>query len=160
MSEPTPLDRELRDRIRRYLPEEATPASGLTSALGRGRKLRRRRQIVAVVGVAVATAAVPVAAVVTARGLDDGTRQVQPAEVTRLLGTFSHEVRAPAAVRGRWSLTFRGDDSITVNAPAGYRGVLSGVAYSASGGTLRINLFIQDRCAGQAVGRYHWSRDV
>jgi hypothetical protein len=165
MGELTPMDEELRERLRRHVALSPADTGRLPDALHRGRRARRRRQQLVVAGGvagAAGIAAVTVLGVGFASHQDRSKQTITPANPARLLGTFSRTVDAPAtqAVRGRWSLTFRGDDTLAVRPPPRYRGVVSGVSFRPTGGEVRIDLFVQDRCAGQPVGVYRWSRDA
>ena len=72
-------------------------------------------------------------------------------------GRYAGEVAAFAAapsVAGRWVLEFREKGVLAVTAPPAYPGVVSGVLYAVQGAELRTDLFSQDLCSGQPLGRY------
>jgi hypothetical protein len=159
------FDRHLADRLRATAQQ---PGSGLVERLhdatDRGRRLRRRRRRLAVAAVAAVAVAVPVAAVATVSTLHGADqRQPLPADGTRLLGAFFTNVppqdSPSAAAAGRWTMTLRSDGTVGLTGPVGYRGVLSGSSYQVAGSTVRINLFVQDRCAATPVGQYQWTED-
>jgi hypothetical protein len=91
------------------------------------------------------------------------TAETTPASQA-LTGTFTTTVpaAAPSAQRrglaGGWTLRFQGQGNLTVQAPAGYAGVLSGALFTATPGQLRTGLFATDLCSGSGVGVYHWTR--
>jgi hypothetical protein len=108
---------------------------------------------------------VPVVSVATVTGLHRaGQHDLTPADQTRLIGTFAADVPpqagADAAAAGDWTLRLRGDGTVGLAGPAGYRGVLSGSSYQVAGSTVRINLFVQDRCSADPVGQYRWTHDA
>ncbi len=47
---------------------------------------------------------------------------------------------------------------LAVTAPPAYPGVVSGVLYAVEGDELRTDLFSQDLCSGQPLGRYAVTR--
>lgn len=165
MSERDRVDREIAARVQgAAAPPGADPLLRLWEAAGRGQRIRRRRRYAAVATAVLAVAAVPAGAVVAVNAVRGGGSAAVTADTTRLLGTFTTDVprsgSTTAPVAGRWTLVLHGDGTIGVHAPPGYAGVVTGSAFQTTGGTVRLNLFVQDLCSASPVGRYRWSRDA
>jgi hypothetical protein len=108
---------------------------------------------------------VPVVSVATITTLHRaGRHDLTPADQTRLVGAFVADVPpqpgADAAAGGSWTLSLESNGLVGLTGPAGYRGVLSGSSYQVAGSTVRINLFVQDRCSADPVGTYRWTHDA
>lgn len=82
---------------------------------------------------------------------DRGSASVAPAG--RYTGEVGSLASAPS-VAGTWTLDFRPQGVLAVSAPPAYPGVVSGVLYAVQSDELRTDLFSQDLCSGQALGRY------
>ena len=166
MTERDPFDREIARRLDSAAAHpEVDALHRLSDATSRGRRIRRRRRRVAGAAVVLAAVVVPAVTVVTLHAVNHGTpATVTSADPTRLLGTFTTEVRAThnadTSLAGSWTFTLHGDGTIGVKPPASYRGVVSGSDFTATGDTVRLNLFVQDVCSAAPVGQYRWTRDV
>jgi hypothetical protein len=80
-----------------------------------------------------------------------------------LTGTYTATVPESAAttnptLAGEWVLTLRADGTMTVRAPAAYRGVLSGALFDSAAGRFRTSLLTEDLCTGLGNGTYRWTR--
>lgn len=131
----------------------------LATALARRRRSRRIRWAGATAGLVAAACAVTV--LVLSAGWGDRGASVVPADGSTssvaVQGRYAGEVAAFAAapsVAGRWVLEFREKGVLAVTAPPAYPGVVSGVLYAVQGAELRTDLFSQDLCSGQPLGRY------
>jgi hypothetical protein len=135
----------------------------LEAALARGRRDRRLRW-------AWATAIVAAACTALVLGLSLGWRSERGAPLVPadratstvgLQGRYAGDVPAQQSapsVAGRWVLEFNPQGLLTVTAPPAYPGVVSGVLYAVVGDELRTDLFSQDLCSGQPLGRYAMTR--
>ncbi|KQZ88433.1 hypothetical protein ASD62_02990 [Phycicoccus sp. Root563] len=84
-----------------------------------------------------------------------------PTASVAIQGRYAGQVAALPTVpevAGRWVLEFKAGGVLTVTAPPTYSGVVSGVLYAVQGQEMRTDLFSQDRCAGQPLGRYAVTR--
>jgi hypothetical protein len=166
MSERDALDREIASRLDIVAAHPGRDAlRQLTEVTSRGRHVRRRHRRVASAAVALAVVAVPAVTVLAIHATNGGkSPSVAPADITRLLGTFTTEISSTAtgdaSLAGRWSFTFHGDGTIGTKPPSRYHGVVSGSDFNATGDKIRINLFVQDLCSAAPVGEYRWTRDV
>lgn len=136
----------------------------LESTLATHRHARWWRWGGAAGGLAAAACAV-VGVVMVGWGGDRAGEPVAPAHTTMssivLQGSYAGQVAAlPAApnVAGRWILEFQAAGVLGVTAPATYPGVVSGVLYAVQGQEIRTDLFSQDLCSGQPLGRYAVTR--
>jgi hypothetical protein len=135
---------------------------------------RRRRRLLrqgAVVVAACSLLSVGAAVVPKLMGGDSGRGSVevrQPGESASagqvLTGGYATTVPAASGIvsdkslSGRWTLTLRADGTLAVQAPAAYRGVLSGALFTSTSSVFRTSVFGQDLCSGQGVGSYRWIR--
>jgi hypothetical protein len=165
VAEQDAFDRQLASRLQAAAAQPGERGvERLHEATTRGRRIRRRRRHLAAAAVVAAAVMVPVVWVATVTALHrPGRHALTPADQVRLVGTFAADVPpqtgADAAAAGGWTLTLRGDGTVGLAGPAGYRGVLSGSSYQVAGSTVRINLFVQDRCSADPVGQYRWAQD-
>jgi hypothetical protein len=160
------FDRRLADRLRAAaVPAGESGVEGLQAATVSGRTIRRRRRRLAVAAAVVTALAVPVAALSTVSALHgEGARTLEAGDRTRLVGTYEIQVPAQlgagAAASGAWTMTLDADGTVGLAGPPGYRGVLSGSTFDVAGSTVRINVFVQDRCSAAPVGTYRWTDDT
>lgn len=125
---------------------------------GRGRRIRWA-------GAAAGLAAAASAALVLVFSDGWGGAPLVPADSASssviVQGRYVGDVAAlPAApsLAGRWVLEFKSQGVLAVTAPPAYPGVVSGVLYAVEGDELRTDLFSQDLCSGQPLGRYAVTR--
>jgi hypothetical protein len=78
---------------------------------------------------------------------------------TAVTGTFTVEVAPPGALAGTWTVTLRADGTMSLGAPDGYTGVVSGSLYTATSTAFRTSVFQTDVCTGAGVGHYTWRQD-
>jgi hypothetical protein len=127
----------------------------LSSALTR----YRRRRALRWAGVTALAAAACAAVVLVLVLHDDHAGRPLPARTTTtqtLVGRYAGLVDPPAGtpqLSGRWVLAFD-NGKLTVTAPPGYTGTLTGTQGTLTGRTLETNLFAHDLCAGQTPGTY------
>jgi len=168
MADRSPLDREIADRLagleRGGGNDRADVLARLVGATGRGRRarVRRRRTVTGVATLAIM--AVALVSAVTFGHLRNPT-QAQPARnQDPILGTYSADVGGTPAglsrLSGHWRLELRSDGTLGVVAPKGFRGIATGFHFSTEGDDIRVDLFIQDLCAGLPAGTYTWARDI
>lgn len=127
---------------------------------------RRRRAVRWSAGLAVAAASTA-AALVLLEGPGGGTPDpLRPVHTPSgsatpqralLTGEYAGRLAGPGDLAGRWVLRFDAAGTLQVTAPATYDGVLSGVLFEATD-EFRTNLFQQDTCVDQGLGRYAWQR--
>lgn len=138
----------------------------LEAALARGRRDRRRRWAWATAGIVAAACTALVLALSLGWRSDRGAPLVPADSATSnaaLQGRYAGEVPAlqsAPSLAGRWVLEFKPQGVLAVTAPPTYPGVVSGVLYSVVGDELRTDLFSQDLCAGQPLGRYSITRST
>ena len=135
----------------------------LEAALARGRRDRRLRWAGITAGVVAAACTALVLAL--SLGWPSDRAPLVPAEratsTAALQGRYAADVPAQPStpsVAGRWALEFKTQGVLAVTAPPAYPGVVSGVLYAVVGEELRTDLFSQDLCAGQPLGRYAMTR--
>lgn len=126
---------------------------------------RRRRAVRWSAGLAVAAASTAAALVLLdgPGGTPEPLRPVQTPsgsaspQSALLTGEYAGRLTGPGDLAGRWVLRFDAAGTLDVTAPAAYEGVLSGVLFEATD-DFRTNLFQQDTCVNQGLGRYSWQR--
>ncbi|KRF38398.1 hypothetical protein [Terrabacter sp. Soil810] len=136
----------------------------LEAALARGRRDRRLRWAWVTAGVVAAACTALVLALSLGWRSDRGAPLV-PADgatsTAALQGRYAADVPAQQSapgVAGRWVLEFQPQGVLAVTSPPAYPGVVSGVLYAVVGEELRTDLFSQDLCSGQPLGRYLMTR--
>lgn len=171
------LDRRLREGLGRIT---AGIDPDVDWHLGRAVRDARRRVALRRAGAALAVAAAIIVSVVLGpRALDAlsgsgrppaaGPPAPTPAAPTTLgnqaiAGTYSRTVPAGDPdtqsnhLAGGWTIQLRPDGTMTVGAPAGFTGVLSGSQFQVQADTFRTTLFIQDLCSNLPVPTYRWTR--
>lgn len=172
------LDRRLREGLGRIT---AGIDPDVDWHLGRAVRDARRRVALRRAGVALAAAAAIIVSVVLGPRALDALSSVtqrppaadQPAPTVAapttlgdqaIAGTYSRTVPAgdPDArsnhLAGRWTIQLRPDGTMTVTAPAGFTGVLSGSQFQVQADTFRTTLFVQDLCSNLPVPTYRWTR--
>jgi hypothetical protein len=158
------VDRRIRDGLNRSAQGvDANAAVLLGEATGRGhRAVRKRRQVrvLSCVTVVVALAALAVAPLTLSRHTRE--QPAEPVHISRLAGSFARTIPQGGGVvqtghlAGRWTLRFSQRGTARVQAPPTFEGISSGVSFLEHADGIRIDIFVQDLCAGQPVGSYQW----
>ena len=158
----------IESRIREAFDDQATwvqphVESSLEQAHRRHSRQRRARAAgwaaVAALLVLVAWAGVERSWVGAGRPEPAGT-EADAGRPTSVTGTFTVEVPSSRALAGLWTVTLRPGGTMTLLAPQGYTGVLSGSLYSATASDFRTSVFQTDLCSGAGVGHYTWRRNT
>jgi hypothetical protein len=155
------------DRLRSALAENAASYDPeVERRLGAVRFQQRRRRKVQW-GTALTLAAASVAVVIMLLGgAGDSPQPVQPVQTPSasatpqralLTGEYAGRVEGTGALAGRWVLRLDPVGTLGVTPPSTYDGVLSGVLFQATD-EFSTNLFQEDTCSGEGLGRYAWQR--
>jgi hypothetical protein len=154
------------DRLRSAFAENAaTYDPAVERQLGAVRTRHwRRRQVRWGTALTLAAASLAVA-IVLVGGAGDRPPPVPPVQTPSasapqralLTGEYAGRVDGAGALAGRWVLRFDPEGTLQVVAPAAYNGVLSGVLFRAAD-DFSTNLFQEDTCSGEGLGRYAWQR--
>jgi hypothetical protein len=159
------LDRRIRHGLNRTA-EGVEPDAPvlLRDATSRGnRALRRRRQVFVLGGFTIIAVLAALAMITLAQSRDTPAQQAEPRHASRLTGSFTRTVTKEAGVvqaghlAGRWTVQFVDRGTARVHAPQAFDGIRSGVSFLQNAGRVRIDIFAQDLCAAQDVGRYQWT---
>lgn len=163
-----PLDRRMREGMRRMAADLEPDVDGRLEATLRGaRRAATRQQLRDALGFAAVILAVVLVGPPLIEALRSGSLGVgaspSPTPGAALTGTYATTlVSTDVAVTsnrmaGDWTIGFGSSGILTVAPPPGFTGTYSGYSFDVAGSQFRTVLFGEDVCSTLLPGTYQWS---